>query len=200
MTIVLATTRALVARSSSLAPCHCLFARWRRLLSFIACRRLMTIVRRQSDVVARHSSCPRRSFVVACALSLFVRSLAIIVILYCFSAPEDDRWSSLVVSRSSSPVRRRLCIVIIRSLVAKDRGPPLSLVAVRQLSVVAWAFSSSVRLLWTIAIVRRFSSPVGDRSSPLVGCSSLVRRRSRVVIVQSLVGKDCDPSLLAVAG
>ena len=106
---------------------------------------------------------------------------------------------SFVVTRCAL-VRRRLCIVIIRLLGAKDRGPPLSLVAVRQLSVVAWAFSSSVRLLWTIAIVRRFSSPVGDCSSLLVARLSLVRCRSRVVIIPSLVVEDCYPSLLLVSG
>jgi len=86
-------------------------------------------------------------------------------------------------------------MVIIRSLVATDRDPPLSLVAVRQLFAVAWALSSPAYLLWTIAIVRRFSSPVGDRSSPLVVLLSLVPRRSHVVIVQSLVG---NHSLLSV--
>ena len=150
---------------------------------------------RRSSLVVR-----RRSVVVACALSSFVCSLANIVILYCFSAPEDYRWSSLVVC--PFVVACSSSLVHCHHSFARCQGSrsSLSLVAVRQLFVVASAFSSSVRLLWTIAIVLCFSSPVGDRSSPLVVRLSLVRSRSRVVIVQSLVGKDCDPSLLAVAG
>ena len=188
----LATRHALDARSSSLVHCHYSFARWRGLLSFIASSRRRTIVR-------CHSSCARSSLPLARCHHPFARWGR----LRSFVASRRrrtvvGRHSSC--TRASSPVRRRLCTVIIRSLVAKDRGPPLSLVAVRQLFVIACALSSSVCLLWTIAIVRCFSSPVGDRSSPIVVRSSLVRSRSRVVIVQSLVVKYCDPSLLAVAG
>ena len=61
--------------------------------------------------------------------------------------------------------------------------------------------SSSIRSLARIAILHCFLAPENDRSSSrFVTRRVLVRRRSRVVIVCSLVSEDCVPSLCAVAG
>ena len=66
-------------------------------LSLIVCRHLCAVARVSSLVSRRLSSPVLRSFVVARALSLFVRLLTSIVILRCLSSPEVDRSFSLRV-------------------------------------------------------------------------------------------------------
>ena len=66
------------------------------------------------------------AIVVSSASSSFVRSLATIVVLRCFSSLDDDRSLSLVVGLSL--VRRRSCVFIIRMLVGGDCDPSLRVV------------------------------------------------------------------------
>ena len=102
-----------VSRSSLVACCHLSFARRRRLCFFIACCRWMAFVR-------RYSSCGD-AIVVSSATSSFVRSLATIVVLRCFSSLDNDRSLSLVGRLSL--VRRRSCVVIVRTFVGGDCDP-----------------------------------------------------------------------------
>ena len=66
-------------------------------LSLVVRRRLCAVARVSSLVSRRLSSPVLRSFVVARALSLFVRLLTSIVILHCLLSPEVDRSFSLRV-------------------------------------------------------------------------------------------------------
>jgi len=190
------------------APCHSSCSR----LSSLARRRLCIIMIRSlvvevcdpsvpspdddrssslGCVVACHSSCSRSSLIARCC-TLFPRCEGLRSVI-------ASRRRRTIVGRHSSCSRSSSLARCHRS---SKRGRRFLLPGrvVRQLLVVASAFSSSVCLLWTIAIVRCFSSPVGDRLSPLVARLSLVRRRSRVVMIRLLVGEDCDPPLCAVAG
>ena len=94
------------------------YARWRKLRSFIACRRPEMFVGRDlswGDAI-----------VVSSVSSRSVRSLATIVVLRCLSSLDDDRSLSLVVRQSL--VCRRARVVIVRTLAGGDCVPSLLLV------------------------------------------------------------------------
>ena len=166
---------------------HHPYARWRRLRSFIACRRPRTFVDRDS------SCCD--AIVVSSSSSSSVCSLATIAVYRCFSSLSDNR-SSLLGSRSSSSFIRsfaRIATVHCVSLSEDDR----SVSCVLRSSIVRGRLGFVSRR--PSSLVCRRSCVIACLSSFVVAGPSLVRCRSGIVVIRSLVDKYCDPSLFVVS-